>query len=267
VLERITPVLLTYNEEANIGRTLERLKWASEIVVVDSMSTDETPRLAQGNPQVRFFQRDFDSHAAQWNFAVAETAIKTEWILALDADYLLSEDIVVELGGLKPAPDTKGYWASFRYFVAGRPLRGAIYPPILVLFRKRVGRYVQDGHTQRLEVEGRTEKLKGKIFHDDRKPQSRWLASQRYYARLEAEQILAAHRHSLSRTDRIRRMGWPAPILVFFYTLLLKRCLLDGWPGWLYVLQRTAAETMIAIEIVDRRLHGGATSPPIVDHQ
>jgi hypothetical protein len=49
-------------------------------------------------------------------------------------------------------------------------------------------------------------------------------------------------------------MGWPAPILVFFYTLLWKRCVLDGWPGWLYVLQRTFAETIISIEVVDRRL-------------
>ena len=51
-------------------------------------------------------------------------------------------------------------------------------------------------------------------------------------------------------------MGWPAPILVFLYTLVWKRCILDGWAGWLYVLQRTLAEVMLALEIVDRRLRG-----------
>jgi hypothetical protein len=49
-------------------------------------------------------------------------------------------------------------------------------------------------------------------------------------------------------------MGWPAPILVFFYTLLFKGCLFDGWAGWYYVLQRTLAEIMIALEVVERRL-------------
>jgi hypothetical protein len=49
-------------------------------------------------------------------------------------------------------------------------------------------------------------------------------------------------------------MGWPAPIGVFFYTLLVKGCLLDGWAGWYYVLQRVIAEALIALELADRRL-------------
>ena len=49
-------------------------------------------------------------------------------------------------------------------------------------------------------------------------------------------------------------MGWPAPIGVFLYTLFVKRCLFDGWPGWYYALQRTIAEMLIALEIADRRL-------------
>ena len=53
-------------------------------------------------------------------------------------------------------------------------------------------------------------------------------------------------------------MAWPSPILVFLYTLLAKGCILDGWPGWFYVLQRTLAETMIAIELVDRRLRASS---------
>ena len=56
-------------------------------------------------------------------------------------------------------------------------------------------------------------------------------------------------------------MGWPAPPLVFLYALLVKGCVLDGWPGWFYVLQRTAAEIMIALELADRRLTGGRVEP------
>ena len=92
------------------------------------------------------------------------------------------------------------------------------------------------------------------IYLDDRKPLSRWFASQQRYAKLEADYSSATPRADLGRADRVRLLGWPAPILVFFYTLIVKRCALDGWAGWLYVLQRTFAEMMIALEIVDRRL-------------
>ena len=70
MLEQITPVLLTYNEEENIGRTLGQLGWASDVVVVDSYSTDNTVEIARSRIQVRLFQRTFDTHAQQWNFAV-----------------------------------------------------------------------------------------------------------------------------------------------------------------------------------------------------
>jgi len=58
----------------------------------------------------------------------------------------------------------------------------------------------------------------------------------------------------LGRADRIRLAAWPAPIVAFMYVLILKGCLLDGWPGWYYALQRLVAETMIALELLDRRL-------------
>ena len=97
MLEQITPVLLTYNEEENIGRTLGQLGWASDVVVVDSYSTDNTVAIARSRIQVRLFQRTFDTHAQQWNFAVQNSAIKTEWILRrLDADYLLTSEYIGE---------------------------------------------------------------------------------------------------------------------------------------------------------------------------
>jgi hypothetical protein len=49
-------------------------------------------------------------------------------------------------------------------------------------------------------------------------------------------------------------MAWPSPILVFLYTLIGKGCILDGWAGWYYVMQRTIAEIMLTLEILDRRL-------------
>jgi hypothetical protein len=66
MLNEITPLILTYNEAANIGRTLERLAWAREIVVVDSFSDDETVEIASSFANVRVIQRVFDCHRSQW---------------------------------------------------------------------------------------------------------------------------------------------------------------------------------------------------------
>ena len=134
-----------------------------------------------------------------------------------------------------------------------------------VVYRQTVGRDRQswgeqnhasrnEGHGHRVTIDGPVRWLAGPIIHDDRKPLSRWFLSQKQYAGIEADHLLASPASSLHRADRVRLMAWPAPILVFFYALLVKGCILDGWAGWLYVLQRTLAELMIAIEIVNRRL-------------
>jgi hypothetical protein len=262
MLAQITPVILTLNEAANIGRVLEKLTWARDIVVVDALSTDATVSLVTSVSAARVFQRPFDSHAMQWTYALTETNIETEWMLALDADYVLTDGLVAEMAALDPGAAVSGYSVGFDYCVAGRPLRGSLYPRGIVLFRRGKAHYVQRGHTQRVVIDGTVGRLVGRIRHDDRKPLARWLSSQQRYARLEAAHLLTALRSSLGRTERIRLLGWPAPILVFLYTLLWKGCLLDGWRGWLYVLQRTMVETMIALEIVDRKLTGEERRAP-----
>src|SRR5437870_4391282 len=123
MLNSITPLILTYNEAANIGRALEQVRWARDIVVVDSFSHDETVEIAHSFPRVRVFQRKFDNHGAQWNFALAQTGIATEWVLALDADYVLTADFVDQLRMLEPLEKTRGYQVHFTYCIAGRGLR------------------------------------------------------------------------------------------------------------------------------------------------
>ena len=149
------------------------------------------------------------------------------------------------------------YRASFVYRIHGRPLRGSLYPPRIVLFRVKNAHYVNDGHGHRVVVSGEVRALSGVIYHDDRKSLSRWLASQQNYARLEADYLLKADIGALSVSDRLRRMAWPAPILVFFYVFVVKGCLFNGWPGWFYTLQRVLAECMIALELINRRFRQG----------
>ena len=254
VLDQITVLLLTYNEAPNIDRTLRQLAWAKQILVVDSGSTDETLSIVRQYRQATVLMRPFDDFASQCNFGLSN--ISSEWVLSLDADYELSDNLICELAQLAPPKDVVGFRAKFIYRVYGRPLQATLYPPRTVLYRKSLARYRNEGHGHRVTVDGQIRPLSGPIYHDDRKTISRWFGSQQKYAKIEADHLLSAPRTSLRYADKIRRMAWPAPILVFLHTLLGKRAIFDGWAGWFYVLQRTLAETMIALELVDRRLRG-----------
>lgn len=253
MLNEITPLILTFNEAPNVARTLSKLAWAREVVIVDSHSTDHTRQLASAqHPGVRWFERPFTSHAEQWNFGLEQTGITTEWVLALDADFVLTDAFTQEVSRLRPAVGVNGYEASFIYCIEGRPLRGAAYPPVTVLFRRARARYVQDGHTQRVRVDGAVARLAEKIRHDDRKPLAHWLASQSRYMRLEAEKLATSRPGELTAVDRVRQLIVIAPAAMFFYCLIGRGGILDGWPGIYYAMQRTAAELILSLHLLER---------------
>jgi glycosyltransferase involved in cell wall biosynthesis len=251
MIERITPLILTFNEAPNIGRVLERLDWARDVVVVDSFSEDETVSIAKSFPQVRVLQRKFDNHAAQWNFGLKETGISTEWVLALDADYVLTPEVIDELKALEPTIQTRGYQARFTYCINGRPLRSGVYPRVTVLYQKTGAEYSQDGHTQRLELEGEVETTGARILHDDRKPLKRWFESQQRYMALEAKKLRAPNANSRSGADRIRRLRLVAPFAVLCYCLIVRGGVLDGWPGFYYAFQRMFAELLLSLYLIE----------------
>lgn len=252
-LHTITPVVLTYNEEPNIGRALASLAWARDVVVVDSFSSDRTVDIVRSFRNARLFQRRFDSHERQWNYALRETGIAGEWALTLDADYLVSEAVVRELQALEPAASVDGFEARFRFRIHGRPLRRSLYPGRIVLFRRERGAFYQDGHTQRLRVEGEVRPLKEPIDHDDRKPIGHWILAQDRYARLDRDKLLAANARRLGLADRIRTRRFLAPVLVLFYCLFIKRMILEGLPGWYYTYQRVTAEILLSLYLIEQR--------------
>jgi glycosyltransferase involved in cell wall biosynthesis len=256
MIEDITPLILTYNEAPNLRRTLASLAWAKEILVVDSFSTDETLTIARDFPQVRVVQRKFDSFAGQCNFGLQQ--VQTDWVLSLDADYVLTPELVTEIKSLSPPTEVAGYATGFRYCVNGHPLRACLYPPRTVLYQRRLANYQNDGHGHRVQMAGKISRLAGYIDHDDRKPLSHWLWAQDRYAILEAAKLLGSKEPgagtALNWPDRVRKKIILAPALVFFYTLLVKGLILDGWPGWYYVLQRTFAELLLSLRLLEEKL-------------
>jgi glycosyltransferase involved in cell wall biosynthesis len=249
----VTGLVLTRDEAPNIARTLGKLDWLPSIVVVDSESTDATREIAAGFPNVRVVRRRFTTHAEQWNFGLEQAGIQSEWVLALDADFIVSDALVREIQALQPDAGTAGYWASFEYCVDGRPLRGAAYPPVAVLYRRASGRYEQDGHTQRIRLTGDVRTLAAPIYHDDRKPLTHWLASQSRYMALEAEK-LSRPGAAVGLVDQVRKLIVVAPPAMFLYCYIVRGGIFDGTAGLFYALQRAVAEGILSLFLVRRLL-------------
>ena len=242
----VTGIVLTHNEAPNIERSPERLEFLERVLVVDSGSDDGTQSLARAFPNVVLVEHPFAGHAAQANFAIRSPQIVSDWVLALDADFLLSEALVAEIQALRQGDELRGYRVPVRYCIQGRPLRASLYPDVVALFDRRVTEYVQVGHAHKAVVRGETGRLRGEILHDDRKPFDRFLASQRSYALLEAERLRSQPWSSLPWSSRFRRLRFFTPWLVPLYVLFAKRVLLDGRAGVAYARERLLAELAIS---------------------
>jgi glycosyltransferase involved in cell wall biosynthesis len=250
-LTTITPFVLTLDEEPNIGRALEGLAWAPRVLVVDSGSTDRTREIARSFANVEVRNRPFDSFADQSNHAL--DAIETEWVLALDADYVVPASLVREIAALPRVPEENGYLVPFEYRVLGRTLRRSLYPPREVLFRRRAGAFVQDGHAHRARVEGPTGKLGSAIVHDDRKDLGRWLRNQAEYAEQEAAKLSGSRFRELGWMDRLRSTVLLGPPAVTVYGLFAKGLVLDGRAGLYYTAQRAVAEGVLSLKLMEAR--------------
>jgi len=255
MLEQITPVLLTFDEDQNIRRTLSRLGWAKDIVVVDSGSTDGTLAILAEFPNVRVFKRGFDTHAGQWRYAVEETQIASEWILRLDADYQVTDALVAELAQLDPNAPVNAYRIAFDYAIFSHKLLSSLYPANTILLRKGCFSVWDRGHTEAWTVTGPVAALSARVTHDDWKSTGLWLSGQARYMQRERD-LLSQPGSGLRRWLRLRPPLMP--IAVFVYCLFGKGLILNGRAGIFYALQRMVAEAVLSLMVLERKLRDRA---------
>ncbi|HVX49950.1 MAG TPA: glycosyltransferase family 2 protein [Chitinophagaceae bacterium] len=248
----LTAVVLTWNEEENIARTLSHLTWLEKIIVIDSGSTDSTAALVNSFPNTELHVRPFDTHARQWNYGLS--LCDSEWILSLDADYILPYAFIEEVKSNIHKNGYSAFTTEFDFVIFERPLNTNNTTPRPVLFKRSDCMYYDDGHTQRLRINGKTDSFKNKILHDDRKPLSRWLHNQASYSVKEAEMLLYSGK-DLSFLERLRKRKVYTPLLMFFFCLFRKRMIFNGWRGWHYTMQRTIVEMLISLRLTEEKIN------------
>lgn len=158
-------VVICQNEEETIGRCLDSLAFCDEIVVVDSGSTDRTLEIARARG-ARVIDQPFLGYVKQKNFALDRAT--HDWVVCLDADEALSEDLRQEIeSALTSGPEVAGYLLDrVTYFLGVWHDRGEWYPdPQLRVFRRSLGRWVGLDPHDRVEVRGAVRTLHGKLLH------------------------------------------------------------------------------------------------------
>jgi hypothetical protein len=245
---QITPFVLTFNEADNVRRTLESLRWAERVVVVDSGSTDATESIARSFPNVAWYLRAFDSFRGQSEFAINETSITTPFALALDADMVVPDALLAELESGFWAGGYAGALTPFEFRVHGAPLKGSLLRPQLRLFLRDAVRVVQEGHGHKFDVAGPVYTCRARIVHDDRKPLERWVSSQLGYSRAERIRILEAI--SPTMLMRLRRAG-VMPILAGVYAYLSAGGPFAGTAAKHYAWERVVFECLLSMRLIE----------------
>jgi glycosyltransferase involved in cell wall biosynthesis len=253
-MKGIVPLLITYNELPNIARTLAGLTWAERIVVVDSGSTDGTLEILASDARIQVAFRPFDTFADQCNYGLSLIGETAKWVLYLDADQIVTPEFIKEVEALHEAEEVAAYEAGFIYCVFGRPIRGSLYPPRPLLFRLGAGHFINKGHGHWIKVNGIVKSVRSKVLHDDRKKLGRWLKEQDGYMEIEKTKLLAAHWLDLDWADRARRMLFVAPWLFPIVYLVGRGGLLSGLPGLYYAIQRSLAEMILSLKLIEARL-------------
>lgn len=225
----LSAVLITRNAASRLEVCLQSCAWASEIVVVDSGSTDATLDIAR-RFNARIVPHDWLGFGKQKQFAVARA--RHDWVLCVDADERVSDALRANILKELEAPRFQAYaFARCNRFL-GRWLRhGEGYPDwSLRLFDRRHAHWSDDPIHEKVVTGAPVGRLQGELLHESEDGLADYLAKQNRYTTLQAEAL-----HARGRRACLARMllGPPLRFLKFYF---LRRGFLDGVPGLIHIL-------------------------------
>jgi glycosyltransferase involved in cell wall biosynthesis len=277
----VTVIIATRQEASNIGECLASVRWADQVFVVDSQSTDGTVEKAEavGAAVVQF------TYQGGWpkkkNWALKTLSIRNPWTLILDADERIEPDLADEIAKAIDRPECDGYYIRWKFMFLGTWMKHSWrHGWMLRLFRTGLGEYEDLGLREEggwdnevhenVRLLGRSGRLKSYLLHESRASLDSWIAKQNAFSTWNAARRLqhagAAHRHDyknlFSADPLAQRRSLKAiylhlpgkPFLMFLYLYLLRGGFLDGRAGYYFCALRAAHELNIEAKMYERRL-------------
>jgi len=273
----ITPVILTFNEEKNLAACLSSLSGFPRVFVVDSGSTDATPQICK-EYGAQFVYHSFLNHATQWQWALDHLEIETDWVLALDADYVVTPELRDRI--LREIPrlssEVVGVYVRHLYQFGGGVIRfgGTKRTRMPIFRRKRARTDAGDLVDSRFVVNGKIVQWPEALLEYNRNDDdsSVWLMKQDKYAlRLAVEEELrrrglrcwtgkpdlfgtADERFSWLRDRWLHMPLFVRPLAYFLYRYVFAGGFLDGRAGFLYAaLQGFWLRLLIDVKTIELR--------------
>ncbi|MFZ5979480.1 MAG: glycosyltransferase family 2 protein [Candidatus Zixiibacteriota bacterium] len=226
-MKKLSVVVITRNEEKNIRRCLEAVTWAEEIVLVDNESTDRTREIA-AEFGARIFTVGWGGYGTAKRTGVEHA--EGEWILSVDADEVVSEELAAEIkDAILAENDYCGYTIPRKTNFLGRWINHCGWYPdrLLRLFKKNQGNFNTAMIHEKVELDGRVGSLRHDLLHYSYPDLESYFIKFNRYTTLGAE---AANADG-------KRAGWFdilfKPPVSFFKHYVIKRGFLDGWEGLL----------------------------------
>ena len=238
-MQKLSAVIITFNEERNIARCLESLRGvADEIVVVDSFSTDKTQEIV-AKYNATFFQHAFEGHIQQKNFALSQAS--NDLVISLDADEALSEKLRNNILKVKRDQIADGYSMNRLSNYCGHWIRhGSWYPDkkLRLFNRTKVQWAGINPHDKAEAIEGSViNHLNGDILHYT------YYTIEEHVKKLDYFSSIAANAY----LKKNKKAGWfdlaIRPGFAFFRDFILRAGFLDGYYGWV-IARFTAHYTM-----------------------
>lgn len=253
----ITVAIPVKNEEANLTRCLSRLGDFSEVIVIDSSSTDRTPEIAR-DFGVKYINFEWDGkYPKKRNWLLLNYAFANDWVLFLDADEIVDDAFCDMVDKAVRSGKYAGYWLNYANYFLGRPMRHGLSQRKLALFRVGTGLYerIEEDNWSRLDMEvhehpaiaGDVGEIFTPIDHNDDRGISKFIERHRDYALWEARRMLlleargATARATLTGRQKFkyRHLGkWWYPWFYFIYTYVVKLGFLDGRAGFAYAFYK-----------------------------